>query len=152
MEETINFGDNLFYLKLKLKLLADSSKLDLSDELFQEQIINEIESCGKNTEWLHKAIESKPKLITRNQHLLDLSRIMRIFSELVNNLSNIGRLDSHIQKKALEENARSMNFTGTEILHMIDTSGNDLESKDSMEIISNSELEFLLNNEESDTI
>jgi hypothetical protein len=87
MNRQINFGDTIFILNARIRLIRDLLVLDADPEFFRERTLSEVEFIDAILETLLGELIENTHLIDRNGHFYDLHETERRFSEAIQELA-----------------------------------------------------------------
>ena len=146
----VNFGDNIFFLAMKVKTLRDSINLDLDNNLYGDSVLEEILFITVTIGKICAALKNSSFITNRLEYLKSLQRLKRQFISLLDSLLNgtasySGFLAGHMDR--LKRISESYLTDIEEIREMISTLSG--ESQEDEYIISREEYKFLLSDSES---
>ena len=87
MVKRTNFGDDIFFLTMKVKNLRDGCKLELSPDLFTRNISDELRFIFAALARINSTIRASAFAINRTEYLKDLLRLHRNFAELIDSIT-----------------------------------------------------------------
>ena len=99
MSHKINYGDNIFFLNMKVRILKNCLKLEIDRELFLEKINEEILFIVVAIEKLYGLLKESPIIVNRSENL---KAIQRLKGQLIELLTNI--IDGDSRYSMLMEN------------------------------------------------
>jgi hypothetical protein len=86
MSHTVNFGDNIFFLTMKVRTLKNSLKLDIDSDLFLETINKEIIFIMLTLDKIFEFLKESSLIIDK---LENLKNVQRLKLQLIHLLSGI---------------------------------------------------------------
>lgn len=102
MSHKLNYGDNIFFLNMKVRILKNCLKLEIDRELFLEKINEEILFIVVAIEKLYGLLKESPIIVNRSENL---KAIQRLKGQLIELLTNI--IDGDSRYSMLMENRLS---------------------------------------------
>lgn len=150
MLEKYNYNDNIFYLTLKIKLLQESSKLDINNENLLKNIVNNIFFISQSIQDFFISLKNTSIIQNRTSHLKNLQRLgkkmITLLTEIIEGKSvNSKYLKDYFDKFNL---IISMLSDNKEEIKLIITENNQKPQEEKL-IISETEYKFLFSNEEN---
>jgi len=148
MVKRINFGDDIFFLAMKIKHLKYAAKLELSPELFRASIAEELEFVFAALQKIYASLKKSSLVINRGEYSKNLLRLMRSFNALVDDIitGEAGYsamiADRH---EAMSDSRKSIEPAMEEIQRLL--SQYDEASEEGRDIISEEEYRHLLSEE-----
>ena len=99
MSHKVNYGDNIFFLNMKVRILKNCLKLEIDRELFLEKINEEILFVVVAIEKLYGLLKESPIIVNRSENL---KAIQRLKGQLIGLLTSI--IDGDSRYSMLMEN------------------------------------------------
>ncbi len=90
MTRRINYEDDIFTVSLQVRCLQDMLKLDVDPELFRDRVLGDIAWVDATIGRLYRSLRDSPVFVKRQDHLRELSKLMRAF---------IDALDALVEKR-----------------------------------------------------
>ncbi len=149
MSHKINYGDNIFFLNMKVRILKNCLKLDIDRELFMEKINEEILFIVVAIEKLYELLKENSIIVNRSE---SLKGIQRLKGQIVGLLTSI--IDGDSRYSTLMENRFShYNTVRENFLHNIEEikniiTGINTKAVEEQYIISEEEYKHLLSDYE----
>jgi hypothetical protein len=149
MSHKVNYGDNIFFLNMKVRTLKNGLRLDIDKDLFLEKINEEILFIVVAVEKIYQLLKESSLIVNR---LDSLKSIQRLKGQIISLLTSI--LDGHASCSSLMEDRYSQYKTVREnFLHNIEEiksiiTGINEKAMEEQYIISEEEYKYLLSNDE----
>ncbi|HTZ51692.1 MAG TPA: hypothetical protein VMF68_08535 [Spirochaetia bacterium] len=86
MTRRINYEDDIFTVALQVRCLQDALKLEVDAELFAERIAGDIGWIDAISGSLYRSLRESSLYVKRQEHLRELAKVKRYFSEALENV------------------------------------------------------------------
>jgi hypothetical protein len=149
MSHKVNYGDNIFFLNMKVKILKNCLKLDIDWELFLEKINEEILFVVVAIEKLYGLLKESPFIVNRSENLKAIQRLkVQIIGLLSSIIDGEGKYSGLLENRISQYNTVRKNFLHNieEIKNII--TGINEKAVEEQYIISEEEYKHLLANDE----
>ncbi|OQY40557.1 MAG: hypothetical protein B6229_01440 [Spirochaetaceae bacterium 4572_7] len=133
---SIQYEDNIFYLKISLINLKKASLLSINRELFQKKVKEDLLFIEKCSEILYEKLLQNNKLITRNKLLHDILTLKSLF-----NLTTATLISANFIKKI--EFQDILNSNSSDISYISGLLDKEFDSEYKEDLITNEELNIL---------
>jgi hypothetical protein len=149
MVKRINFGDDIFFLAMKVKYLTDAGNLELSPGYYRKNLSEELIFLSTTITKIYKDLKDSSFAIKRAEYLKNLLRLQRSFADLLDAILSgksgyASLLEEH--RERLTGVAASLRSNIEELYRFLISIGEEhLEGKG---IISEEEYRYLLSEEE----
>jgi len=148
MVKRINFGDDIFFLAMKIKHLKYAAELELSPELFRDNIAEELEFVFSALQKIYSSLKKSSLVINRGEYIKNLLRLMHSFTALIDDIA-AGEAGYAAmvadQRDALNHSRRAMGPAIEEIAQLL--TQYDEAGEEGKDIISEEEYKHLLSEE-----
>lgn len=82
----VNYEDNLFYLHSLIKGIRGGFQLELDDDFFRDKVVEDIFFVDRTLQQIYETLRVNSYLINRRNHLRDLMRVKRAFTDLLGDI------------------------------------------------------------------
>lgn len=150
MPHKLNYGDNIFFLNMKVRILRNCLKLDIDRELFLENINEEILFIVVAIEKLYGLLKESPIIVNRAENLKAIQRLkLQIISLLTSIIEGESSYSAHMESRFTHYKTVRENFLNNiEEIKGIITEISE-KAAEEQHIISEEEYKHLLSNDES---
>jgi len=148
MVKRINFGDDIFFLAMKIKHLEYAAKLELSPALFRDNIAAELEFIFAALQKIYASLKKSSLVISRGEYIKNLLRLMHSFTTLLDDITTGEAGYSAMiadRREAVSESRRAIEPAIEEIQGLL--SQYDEASEEGKDLISEEEYRHLLSEE-----
>ena len=150
MVKRINFGDDIFFLAMKVKYLTDAGNLELSPGYFEKNVAEELAFLSTTIAKIYSDLKDSSFAIKRAEYLKNLLRLQRSYADLLDAiLSGKTGYTALLEEQSdrLAGVAEALRTRVDELYRFLVSIGE--ESLDGKGIISEEEYRYLLTEEES---
>lgn len=109
-KHSIQYEDNIFYLKTSLSNLKKASLLNINKELFHKRIKEELLFIEKCSNILYENLLNNKKLIIRNKLLHDILTLKSLFNLTITTLINADLIKSIEFQETLKSNSSDISY------------------------------------------
>jgi len=151
MTKQINYEDDIFYLLLIIRRLADGLKLTIDGDIFSGKIVDDILFLDEAVDKVSGLLKESQSFLKKEENLRNLKKVKRLFIEL---------LDDIIEKKIsiayyftdIIDNFKKIREKQRETTVEIDTELENMSGgkKEGQQIVSEEEFKFLLSHEQDE--
>ena len=148
MASTVNYDDNLFHIMAITRTLRSGLQLDIDAQLYLDRVVEDLLFIDATLERVHEELRDSRYLINRRDHLRQLMRAKRAYSDLLGEILN-GQTAFRVELSRIRSKLEAAH---DQQQRDIDEIRDDMEQvggeDDQHTIVSQDEFRFLLQNDE----
>ncbi|MDA3808947.1 MAG: hypothetical protein PF518_01325 [Spirochaetaceae bacterium] len=144
MKQKIHYENDIFYLKMYIRILSDALKLNIDSFIFAEKTLDDINFVESIIQKMYNSLIENPHLIRRADHLLSILEVKKFFITYLETLTRSGNPYSNDLKQAFPKLRRSVANHTRDLSVIQDQLKSTEKISKETEHISENEMSFLL--------